>query len=182
MSIITHWNKCMYMCFFMGLRMLGMAFHKRFLSLPSPPRKFPPNSKPSYTVLRFWHILGAIGLLGFNWQTIALICLQFSVCLATPHLFSTLHYPVYCPGSDLYALHHKGPLAKRLPTRLSQWEASAGEQRAGGDNARMPWLLMLNPQISVIGNKCSAFKAKWDQGKVDRSRQDPWRCEVSFGL
>ena len=63
--------------------------------------------------------------------------------------FSRLVLPlsVY-PGSNLYVPLHQGPVTKRLPTRLNQKEASA-EQRVGGDNARMHWFLMLNPQMGL---------------------------------
>lgn len=146
----------------------------------SPPIKFLQNQ---VILVRDSEIfLWAVGLPCFKWRTIRSIRLDWSAYYfllpsLRPHLFSSLHYLVQYPGSDLYASITKVPLPKGFQLDWAN-RRYLQESRGQEDTVRECCdCQRLIPKLELEAINTQFFKAEWDQGKLDGSRQDFWRCE-----
>lgn len=159
MSIITHWNKCMYLVLHgIKIKEVRDGLAKKTFVHPMTTQKVSRNPTSDYTVQGLWNIPLSIGLSAglsrfqlIRHYAVILFCSSPSLSILYSYLASAVLRIL-----PVWSIFTRPP-AKSLPTGLVQWGVYALEHSTR-DNSRMPWLLMLNPQISAKGNKCAHSK------------------------
>lgn len=132
-SIIMHRNKCTYMCFFMGLKMLRMDANKWFLLHPHPtPPTLNCSSRFQNKVCCFEDLVCHSWLLNL-WFHLTLFWIAYHV-LSSSYLTSFSTVSVLLKDTELHAVHDSGLTVESLQIRSMRNVCKTAKNRGQCEN------------------------------------------------